>query len=172
MKFNWRVLVALAVIVLTVFWVVDSVRSRSYSGTNLTFGVGRGPVTVTNSSDEPVPVQLVAAGTRTFNVSSTIDGVSGSSTRQGTGRDTTQLFELSSPSGMSEFTVARGTNVNFISNAATQLEAIVQPLSEGEARSTMIGAAVVVLAALFYIARTTRYNWMSSLSTRRLRPAS
>ena len=171
MKFNWRVLLAIVVIIGTVFWVVDSVRSRSYSGTNLNFGIGRGLVTVTNATEESVAVQLVAAGTRSFTVSSTLDGVSGNSTRQGTGRETTQLFEMASPPGVSEFSVARGTNVSFVTSAATQLEAIVQPLTESEARSSVIGAGVVVLAALFYIVRTTRYNWLGSLATRRVQPA-
>ena len=171
MKFNWKVLVAVAVIALTVFWVVDSMRSRSYSGTNLNFGIGRGPVTLTNASEEPVLVQLIASGTRPFTVSTTIEDVFGSSTRQGSGRDTTQLFELASPPGMIEFTVARGTSVNFMANAVTQLDATVQLLSESETSTTLIAAAVVILAALFYIARTTRYNWMSSLMTRRVQPA-
>jgi hypothetical protein len=170
MKLNWKILVAVAVIALTIFWVVDSVRERSYSGSNLSFGVGRGPVTLTNASEEPVIVQLIAAGTRAFTVSTSVEDIFGSSTRQGTGRDTTQLFELASPPGVIEFTVARGTNVNFVANAATQLDATVQLLSESETQTTLIAAAVVVLAALFYIARTTRYNWMSSLTVRRVQP--
>jgi hypothetical protein len=129
-------------------------------------------VTVTNASSEPVTVQLVAAGTRSFTVMSTIDGVAGSSTRQGSGRDTTQLFEWASPPGSTEFTVTRGTHVNFVSNGTTPLEAIAQPLTDSEARTTLIGAVVIVLASMFYIVRTTRYDWMNSLSTRRFRPGS
>lgn len=171
MKFNWKVLVAIAVIALTVFWVVDSVRSHSYSGTNLSFGIGSGPVTLTNASEEPVLVQLIATGTRAFTVSSSIEGVFGSSSRQGSGRDTTQLFELSSPPGVIEFTVARGNSVNLVANAATQLDATVQLMSESEIRTTLIVAAVVILATLFYIVRTTRYDWMRSLMTRRVQPS-
>ena len=56
MKFNWRVLIAFVVLVGAIFWGVDSVRTRSYSGTDLSFGIGSGPVSVTNSSDAAVPV--------------------------------------------------------------------------------------------------------------------
>lgn len=172
MRHNWKVLVALVVIAGTFLWVVDSVRFRLYSGTQLNFAIGHGPVTVTNSSSESVPVRLVATGTRSFTVSSNVEDVSGTSTQQGTGRDSTQLFEWASPPGISEFTVARGTDVNFVTNTPSQLEATVQLLSAGEVSTTMITAVVIILAALFYIVRTTRYNWITDSTTRRFRPIS
>src|SRR5688572_12408854 len=130
MKLNWKALVALAVIALVLFWAVDSVRSRSYSGTNLNFRISSGAVMLTNPSSEPVPVQLVGTGTRSFTVSGTMDSISGSSTRQGTGRDTTQLFEFQAPPGVSEFSVARGTNVSLVANSETNLVAAVQSSTE------------------------------------------
>ena len=51
MKFNWKILVALVVMVGVIFWGVDSLRTRYYNGTDLSFGVGSGPITVTNPSD-------------------------------------------------------------------------------------------------------------------------
>jgi len=166
MKINWRGLVALAVIVIVVFWAVDSVRSHSYTGTNLNFNIGSGPVTVTNPSDASVPVQLVGTGGRSYTVSSTIDGVSGSSTRQGTGREAAQLFEFALPPGVSEFTVARGADVNFVADTDTTLEATVQSLGEGAVRTTLAAAAVVVLAVLFYISRMTGHRWIAPLRRR------
>lgn len=163
MKINWRGLIALALIVVAFYWAVDGVRSRSYSGTNLNFAIGSGPVTVTNPSDGPVAVQLVGTGTRSFSVTSTIEGVSDGSTRVGTGRDTSQLLEFMLPSGVSEFTVARGTNVNFVGGADTRLEATVQPQGATEARTTLIVAAVVILGALFYISRMNGHRWIGPI---------
>lgn len=162
MKIKWKALVALAVIALALFWAVDTVRSRSYSGTDLNFGIGSGTVTLTNPSDEAVPVQLVGTGTRAFTVSSTIEGVSGSSTRQGTGRNITQLFEFALPPGVSEFTVVRGANVNFATNTETTLEATVQSLDENTSRNTIIAAAGIILMALFYISHINGHRWISA----------
>jgi hypothetical protein len=162
MKINWKALVALVVIIGATFWAVDTVRSRSYSGSNLNFGVGSGPITVMNPATEPVPVQLVGTGTRSFTISSTIDGVTGSSTREGTGRNTTQLFEFALPPGVSEFTIARGTNVNLVANTETNLEATVQPVSTSESRTTIIAAVVVILGSLFYISSMTGHRWISA----------
>jgi hypothetical protein len=166
MKLNWKALVALAVIALVLFWAVDSVRSRSYSGTNLNFRISSGAVMLTNPSSEPVPVQLVGTGTRSFTVSGTMDSISGSSTRQGTGRDTTQLFEFQAPPGVSEFSVARGTNVSLVANSETNLVAAVQSSTESESRTIIIVAAVVVLGALFYISRINSHRWFGPMRRR------
>ncbi len=167
MKFNWRVLIAVVLIGGGILWAVDSVRTRSYAGTNLNFLIGRGPVTVTNPSDESVAVQLVGKGSRSFSVSSSMEGVSGAPTRQGTGSTTTQLFAFDLPPGVSEFTVVRGgasaTDVNFVGNADTRLDATVQPLDASDARTTILAAAVIVLGGLFYISRTTEHRWISTL---------
>lgn len=163
MKIYLRIFVALVLIVGTLFWAVNSVRSLSYSGTDLKLDVGAGAVTVTNPSEIQVPVQLVSPGTRVFSVTSTIDGVSGSSTTQGTGRDRTQLFEFVLPFGVSQFTVTRGTNVSLVANAGNNIQVTVQPLLENDARTTAIVAAVVTLAALFYISRTTNHRWIPIL---------
>ena len=161
MRFNWKILAALVVLVGVTFWGVDSLRTRSYSGTDLNFDVGSGPVTVTNPSDQAIPVQLVGTGTRSFAVSSSIDGVAGSSTREGSGRNTTQLFEFELPPGVSEINVVRGTAVNFVASADTSLAASVQPVNAEEAKSTLILAAIVIMGALFYISRATGHRWIN-----------
>ena len=161
MKFNWKILAALVVLVGVTFWGVDSLRTRSYSGTDLNFGVGSGPVTVTNPSDQAIPVQLVGTGTRSFAVSSSIDGVAGSSTREGSGRNTTQLFEFELPPGVSEINVVRGTAVNFVASADTSFAASVQPVNAEEAKSTLILAAIVIIGALFYSSKATSHRWVN-----------
>ena len=161
MKFNWKVLIALIVLIGAIFWGVDSVRTRSYSGTNLNVGIGSGPMTVTNSTDTSTPVQFVSTGSRPFSVSSTSAGALGSSTRQGTGRTTSQLFEYELPPGITEFSVvARGSNVSFVTDTLSDLDVTVQPLIENDARTTMIVAAIVILGTLFYVSNTTGHRWI------------
>jgi preprotein translocase subunit SecE len=165
MKLNaqtFKGIIAVAIIVGAIFWAVDSLRPRSYSGSNLNFPVGQGPVSMTNPSTSPVPVQLVAAGSRTFNIVSTIESISGTSTKQGTGASTSQLFEFNLPVGNSEFTISRGAGVTFVADTPTLLQATVNPMSNDTARTTVIVAIVVILAALFYLSHLTEHRWLSA----------
>lgn len=160
MKFNWKVLVGLVVVIAVAFWGVDSLRTRSYSGTELNFAVGGGPVTVTNPSDAPIAVQFVGAGTRSFAMSSSIDGAAGSSTREGSGNTSTQRIEFALPPGVSELTITRGTDVHFVASADSRLEAVVQPVTADDAQTTLIALVVVILGALFYMSNATGHAWM------------
>lgn len=167
MKFNWKLIKVIGACVLMVgviFWAVDSLRTRSYSGTDLNFSIGSGPVTVTNSSGEPVAVQLISHDSRAFEIGSTSEGLlPGVSTREGTGRTATQFYDVSVPTGVSEFILKRGTNVAFVSNTGTSLSAAVQPTSSGQSSAVLIGAAVVMLGLLFYISSTNGHTWIKGL---------
>ena len=162
MKFNWKVLIALILIVGVGYWAVYSVLPRSYNGAALDFKVGSGTVAVTNPSNELIPAQLVAKS-GSFRVSSAITGLSGSSTRQGSGSSASNLFEFELPPGVSEFTISRGRDVSFVANTETKLEATVQPVSGSTARTTLIVSAVVILATLFYVSNTTHHRWIGIL---------
>ena len=51
MKLNWKtvkVLFAFVIIIGIIFWAVNTARPQFYDGTNLSFGVGSGAVSVTN----------------------------------------------------------------------------------------------------------------------------
>jgi preprotein translocase subunit SecE len=164
MKLNWKlfkVVLAFVVIFGTIAWALSSLLPSSYSGSNLNFGVGSGPVTVTNPSDEPVPVQLVAPRSRSFTVASAAEGLAGSSTRQGTGSSSTYVFEFDLPPGISEFTIARGADVKFMADSATRLEARINPLNPDSTRTTIIVAAVVILGALFYASNAVGHQWIN-----------
>lgn len=166
MKLNWntlKVVLAFVVIVGVAFWAVDSIRSRSYNGTNLSFDTGGGIITVTNPSDEPAAAQFIGSGSRTFWVSSTIEGVSGSSTREGTGSTRMHQFEFELPPGTSEFTVSGGTDVNFVADTDTELQATVDPMSSESRRITLIATAVVILGALFYASNVFDHRWLNML---------
>ena len=163
MKINWKILFVLVLVVGVVYWAISSTQVNAYSGTNLTFAVGGGPVTMTNPSDEAVAVQLIGTGNRSFSVTSTIDEVSGASIREGTGSDRTNVFAFDLPPGISTFTVSRGQNVNFGTTTETRLAAVVESMKGDEVRTIMIVAAVIVLGALFYISHTTGHQWISLL---------
>ena len=168
MRFSWKVLITFVVLVAVLFWGVDSLRTRWYSGTDLNFGVGSGPVTITNSTDAAVPVQLVSTGTRTFAVSSTTDGISGTSERQGSGRAITQAFAFDLPPGVTELMIgARTTAVSFVAGEGSSLDASVQPLAASDAKTTTIVAGVVILGALFYLSKTTDHRWLKLIRRKR-----
>ncbi len=166
MKINWKVLIAAVLIIVVGVWTVDTVRSRSFSGSDLNVATGHGIVTVTNSATEAVPVQLTSIGTRGFSVSSTDGGVTGVSTRQGSGRTATQLLEFALPPGHSSFTVVSNSVVSFVANSTSRLDVTVQPMSENELRTTLIVAAVAILLALFYISHATGHRLVRSLLQR------
>lgn len=163
MKINGKVLIASVVLIAAIVWAISSLQSHSFSGKNLTFGLTSGTATVNNPSDAPIPVQLLGTGSRTFTVSSSSDGIAGSSTRQSAGNGVTQLFEFALPPGKSDITVGHGTNVNFVSTSETKLDATVQPLSAAESNTTIVMAVIVVLGALFFISRTTGHAWINLL---------
>ena len=153
MKANWKVLVALVLMVGASTWAADSIRSTSYSGANLNFSVGTGTVTMTNPSSEAIPVRLTGTSNRSFSLSSTIEGVPRSSTREGTAS-----FDL--PPGVSEFTIVRGSDVNFIADTNTHLEAAVHTANSGTKVKVLV---VCVLGALFSMSYTAEHRWICKL---------
>lgn len=162
MKLYWKtfkVLFALAIILGAIFGAVKTVRPQSYSGENLSFVVGSGSVNVTNPSELSIPVQLVSTGYRSFRVSSTIDTVSGSSIRQGSGSSSTHLFEFELPSGTSEFTVSRGTDVKFMANTTTLLQVTANPVTDKTLRTIVIATLAVVIGSLYYASNATDHYW-------------
>lgn len=166
-----KIMAAAVVIVGVIFWGITSMSSKSFSGANLTFNTEAGPIAVTNSSDTPVNVQIVGTGSRAFTVQSSVEGLGGSSAKQGTGAATTQLLDITLPPGTSEFTVVRGNNVQFVSTSPTVLQATVQAMSSDSVRSTLIIMGVVVLLALFFMSYTTDHAWVNILRGKRAVPA-
>ena len=164
MKLNWKSLLALALIVGALVLGFDSLKSRSYAGTNLKFDMGPGPLTVTNPSSNPVNVQLVGTGTRSFSVTGTIKGLANSSVTPADG--TGQIFDLTLPPGVSELTVVRGTNVSFVGNADTRLEATAHAMTASQTRNGLIACALVILGSLFYISRMNGHRWIAPLRRR------
>lgn len=160
MKLNWKIIVAIVLMIGAIAWTVDSTRSTSYSGSNLDFEVGNGTVMMTNPSSELIPVQLVATSNRSFSVSSTIDDMPLSSVRDGERPNLINLIEFELPPGESEFTITRGSDVNFMADTNTSLEATVQAANIGT-KIQVLG--VFLLVALLYMSFTTEHRWLYTL---------
>jgi hypothetical protein len=174
MKMNGTTLKLIAagvVIVGVIFWGLTSIGSKSFSGANLAFGADAGTIKVTNPSDAPVDVQMIGTGSRGFSVVSSVEGLAGTSAKQGTGTTTTQLLEFKLPPGTSEFTVVKGTDVQFVSTSPTVLNAVVAPMTSDSVRSTLIFTAAVILAALFFMSYTTNHAWINMIRGRAATPA-
>jgi len=166
MKFNWKILVAVVVIVGAIFFAISSSQSQSYSGKDMTFAIGGGPVTITNPSDVAIPVQLIGTGTRSFSiVNTTMEGVIGSSTRDGNGSSATQTFEFDLPPGESEFSIARGKDVTFVATTDEILKATVLPAAAQDSQTLNIVVGIIILVMLYYISNTMNHSWI-----KRLRP--
>jgi hypothetical protein len=165
-KFDTKqIRIALAVVLAlgVVLWAFISMRSYSYADKTLTFGVGSGSVLVTNPSLLSVPAQILGTGTRVFRVLSVTDGIGGSSTRQGTGSSSTQVYDFALAPGETEFRVTQGAGLNFNATADSSLQATINPLGESEARTTWIFALLVFAASLYYISHITQHSWIQRL---------
>lgn len=165
MKMNWKtakILVACMVIIGAIFWAFNAIRPRNYDGGNLSFAIGNGSVSLTNPLPPSVSVQIVGTGSRSFRVSSPTESLSGTSTRQGNGAATAQIYTFDLPSGTSEFTVSNGTNVNFIATTPVELQATVNPVDGDTRLSIIVAALFIVLGSLFYISHTDGHHWLSA----------
>ena len=156
MKINWRIAAGVIFIIVVGIWMLDSLRLRDYAGGNLNVGIGHGVVTLTNQTDQPIAAQLVSTGSRSFAVSSGVEGLSGTSVRAGTGSATTQTFAFDVPPGVSMFAVPRGTGVSLVTNTSAPLEVTVETQSAGEAQTVRAAGIIVMLLAAYFIYRTVR----------------
>jgi|GEM_PF-1194179 len=166
MKANWKPIAVAIVMVVVVAWALSSLMPGSASGKNLTFNVVNGKITMTNPGTEAVAAHLIGTGSRTFNVVSSVEGAAGASVRDDSGSSIKQVFDISIPAGTSDFTVSRGTNVQFSATTETRLAATIQSLSDSESRTVLIIAALVLVGGLFYISRATGHRWLATLRGR------
>jgi hypothetical protein len=157
-----KVVIALAIIVGVAYWAFDSVRERAYAGSQVEFAVGSGnTVTIVNSGEEAVP--LVVTSRSTFGMTSSNPDLVGSPVREGTGRDVVYRHETELPAGSADFRITRGSDITFSIDNAGSVNAVVTPLSPDSARTTLIFAGVVMLAALFYISNTFQHRWIKAI---------
>ena len=160
MKINWKIVVAVGVLIAAIILGISSLRPALHNGSDLNIAVGNGSVTITNPSDLSLPAKLV--GRSSFTVSSSIEDVSGRSTLQGSGNNTTQELVFMVPPGVSEFTVVRGAEVSFVAVTDTPLEVAVQPFNTTDTRIRLIVTVIAILGSLFYLSSSNDHRWISA----------
>lgn len=155
-----KIVIALLIIAGTAYWAFDSVNTRSYAGSGIEFTVGNGSsVSISHEATEPVLLDITASSS--FAVTSSESDLSGSGTREGSGRNVVYRHQVELPAGTTDFRVTRGSNVTFAVDGAA--EATVVPMQGDAARTTLIVAALVIIAALFYISRTLEHRWIKAI---------
>lgn len=161
MRINWRVILAALIAAGVAFWAYDSVRVRAYSGTELTFDIGGGPVIIDHNGEEAATIRMTSPSTRgAFTVqSSTLDAPL-ASTREGTGRNVVHAAEFELPTGTTELLLTRGSSASAVITGGGPLEVSVSPMSESGARSTVTVAGIVIAAALIFTIWQLRSAWM------------
>jgi hypothetical protein len=75
-------------------------------------------------------------------------------------------FEL--PAGQAQINVTRGSNVQFISNSRTRIEAHVIPMDANGVRMTLSIAGLVIVLAAYYISRSYNHLWIGVLRSKLL----
>ncbi|MBE2271944.1 MAG: hypothetical protein IAE80_27160 [Anaerolinea sp.] len=164
MKINFKAILAVVIAVLAVVWAVSSVQQQSYTGTDLTFGIGSGTVAINNVSDASSEARLTSTGTRgAFTVTSSAAEAPILAVREGSGRNLVYVATLELPPGITEINLTRGSNVNMEITGGNQMEVTVTPQSPSEQSTTLLVAAVVVVAAIAYTLFSSRQTWMGML---------
>lgn len=157
-----RIVIALAVIAGTAYWAYDSVREQTVSGSEIVLVANNGNVvTISHNADESVPLEMTARAN--FGYNTTNPDLGGSPTREGTGRDAVYKHVVELPSGSSDFRITRGSNITFAVSAGESVDAVLTPLSPDAARTTIIVAGMVILAALYFISGTLEHRWLKTL---------
>lgn len=162
-----RMIIALIIIIGVAYWSFNLVRTRSYSGSNISFDVKSGSVVVTNPGQATVPVEMQAAGRMsTFRIASPELGLNETSKREGSGRTTYHAISFDLPPGQAKIDVTRGSNVKFISSSPQRIEAVVTPMGPAGVRTTLGFAALIIGAGLYYISRLTEHRWLGVLRSK------
>lgn len=168
MKSKIKVIVGLIVLIGAIYWGFTSTRSYHYSGSNIMFPVGSGHVIITNTSDEPLPIEM-RSGERvaSFRITSADLGLSQTSRRQGTGRDAFHNVTFEIPPGQTRIDIASGRDVRMIVRGDTRIEATVVPVALSTRRWILILSGAAALWSLYYMSSATEHRWLAALRNRR-----
>lgn len=162
-----RMILAVAVIILTAAWSFNSVRQRNYSGSKFFFEIGNGYAVVTNPGQEAIPVEMRSQGrASTFAIQSTELSLRENARRTGSGRNAYYAVKFDLPPGQAKIDVTRGSNVIFLSGSDQRIQATVTPLEQGSVRLNIGFATVVILAALYYISKLQDHQWVRAVSNK------
>src|SRR5690606_27052013 len=106
-----KILIAALIAVGAIYWAFSSVSQQVYDGTAVELTMGQGNVVTITHNDESSPALVEMTARSTFSVTSSEREFSGSSAREGSGRDLVHRYEAEMPAGTVDFRIARGSNV-------------------------------------------------------------
>lgn len=163
-KINFRVVVALIVIVGAIYLAYDAVQTETLSGQTLNITTS-GVMKVTNSADEPATVNTTAKRTYTISVSGQ-EKTTIRPTHEGSGASSAYIAEIELPPGLTTLSVTRGSDVTFDLQASAPLKATVGARSDEANRSVIFLAAAVCIASVVYMSFATQHAWFRLLRNR------
>ncbi|MCC6800442.1 MAG: hypothetical protein IT325_10005 [Anaerolineae bacterium] len=159
-----RVVVALAVIVGAAYWIINSVRTQTYAGTELEFTMSGGDVVMKNAASGPVMAQFETRGSSaSFTITSDNPKQTVRSARSGSGANSVNTAEIELPPGETTLQLARGSNVKLTAQSEEHLEAKVAPVSASTLRLILIVSGVLILGGLYFISAALEHPWKSWL---------
>lgn len=163
MKINFKVILALVVMVGIVYFAFNAVQKENLSGAELTF-VTSG-VAVINATE---PVNLVAQSPRTFTLTSAdTDLGTLRPTREGSGRDLRHVLDIELGEGRTQLQVTRGADVSFTLSGSETINVTLAARDDAANRNILIGAAIASLLLLAYSGYSTRDTWMGIIRKNR-----
>lgn len=151
MRINLKAVIALIFAVVIIVAGFNALQVQTYSGSELTFTMSGGPVTIVNPSDAPGTALLTTAGTSgTFAVRGT--GITGTqtSTREGSVRTAVNSITVPLESGETTLQIMRGSNVQATLTGSNTFTVTAAPMNENSSRDTVVFVAVVAVAAVAY----------------------
>jgi hypothetical protein len=163
MKINFKVVIALLLIVAIAYFAFNAVQKETVSGTELSF-VTSG-VAVVNATE---PVSLLAVSPRTFTLTSTdTDLGTIRPAREGSGRDLRYIVDMELGQGRTQLQVTRGADINFTLSGSETINVTLAARDDDGNRNILIGAAIASLLLLAYSGYSTRDTWMGMIRKNR-----
>lgn len=160
MRIPWKALIAGVLLIGVLAWAYDTVRTRSYNGTDLTFELGGGSTVLFNNADNAAEARLSSTGSRgAFTIRSSSADTPITSAREGSGRNLRHVAVVPLPPGSTELVITRGGSITAQATSVAPLEVTVTPQSQTTTTTTLVFAFIVAAACLFYIVYSTADLW-------------
>ncbi len=165
MKINIRALIAVVLVVVVAYVAFDMVSTKTVSGSEVSVSISNGSVTINNATENPVMARITSR--TTFRLAGSESDLTLESTRVGSGRNATQVFEGELPGGDLELQVVRGSDMTFELTSEDPITVTAVPRAQSEATTVVVIAAVMIIALLYYASNATGHAWLRSLRQQR-----
>lgn len=151
MRINFKAIIAIAFAVVVAVAGFNALQVQTYSGSDLSFTMSGGPVTIINNAEDNGSALMTTTGTSgTFGIRGSHLNTAETSTREGTGRTAVNSITVPLAPGETTIQLTRGSNVQVALSGSDSFNVTAAPMNDTSARDTVIFVAVVVLAAVGY----------------------